>query len=134
MKTRPDTNSVAVTKGVSIEVQSRYVEEHSQPMLERFVFAYTVTIRNDGEEAVQLKSRHWIITDALGHVEEVKGPGVVGEEPILNPGQGYRYTSGAALQTQHGQMRGTYQMHTLDGRVFDAEIAPFLLERPFSLN
>ena len=103
-------------------------------MAQRFVFAYTITITNHGSESVQLRSRHWIITDGLGDVEEVKGPGVVGEQPVLSPGEGFRYTSGAVLPTERGTMRGTYQMHRADGAQFDATIAPFLLERPHSLN
>ena len=131
---RPATTSRAETNGLLIEVQSRYVEEQSLPMAQRFVFAYTITITNHGSESVQLRSRHWIITDGLGEVEEVKGPGVVGEQPVLSPGEGFRYTSGAVLPTERGTMRGTYQMHRADGAQFDAAIAPFLLERPHSLN
>jgi len=131
---RPATTSRAETNGLLIEVQSRYVEEESLPMMQRFVFAYTITITNHGSESVQLRSRHWIITDGLGDVEEVKGPGVVGEQPVLSPAEGFRYTSGAVLPTERGTMRGTYQMHRADGAQFDATIAPFLLERPHSLN
>lgn len=131
---RPATTSRAETNGLLIEVQSRYVEEESLPMSRRFVFAYTITITNHGSESVQLRSRHWIITDGLGDVQEVKGPGVVGEQPVLSPGEGFRYTSGAVLPTERGTMRGTYQMHRADGAQFDATIAPFLLERPHSLN
>ena len=131
---RPTTTSSAETSGVLVEVQSRYVEDQSLPMTRRFVFEYTITITNRGSEAVQLQSRHWIITDGLGDVEEVKGPGVVGEQPVLSPGEGFRYTSGAVLPTARGTMRGTYQMHRGDGARFEAEIAEFLLERPFSLN
>ena len=131
---RPARTSSAETNGLLIEVQSRYVEEESLPMARRFVFAYTITITNHGSESVQLRSRHWIITDGLGEVEEVKGPGVVGEQPVLSPGEGFRYTSGAVLPTERGTMRGTYQMHRADGAQFDATIAPFLLERPHSLN
>lgn len=131
---RPTTTSSAETNGVLVEVQSRYVEDQSLPMTRRFVFEYTITITNRGGEAVQLQSRHWIITDGLGDVEEVKGPGVVGEQPVLSPGEGFRYTSGAVLPTERGTMHGTYQMHRADGAQFDATIAPFLLERPHSLN
>jgi ApaG protein len=131
---RPTTTSSAETSGVLVEVQSRYVEDQSLPMTRRFVFEYTITITNRGSEAVQLQSRHWIITDGLGDVEEVKGPGVVGEQPVLSPGEGFRYTSGAVLPTERGTMHGTYQMHRADGAQFDATIAPFLLERPHSLN
>ena len=128
------TSSSAETNGVLVEVQSRYAEQESLPMTRRFVFEYTITITNNSSEVVQLQSRHWIITDGLGDVEEVKGPGVVGEQPVLSPGEGFRYSSGAVLPTERGTMRGTYQMHRADGAQFDATIAPFLLERPHSLN
>jgi ApaG protein len=131
---RLSTNSSAETNGILVEVQSRYVEDESLPMTRRFVFEYTITITNSGSEAVQLRSRRWIITDGLGNVEEVEGPGVVGEQPVLSPGEGFRYTSGAILPTERGTMHGTYQMHRADGAQFDATIAPFLLERPHSLN
>lgn len=131
---RVHTTSSATTRGVLVEVRSQFLEEQSQPALQRFVFAYEITITNNGTEVVQLHSRHWVITDGLGDVEEVKGPGVVGEQPILSPGESFRYTSGAVLPTARGTMRGTYQMHRGDGARFDAEIAEFLLERPFSLN
>lgn len=130
----PSTSSSAETNGVLVEVQSFYLEEQSHPATRHFVFAYTITITNNGSEVVQLRSRHWIITNALGEVEEVEGPGVVGEQPVLSPGESFRYTSGAALPTERGTMRGTYQMHRADGAQFDATIAPFLLERPYSLN
>jgi len=128
------TSSSAETSGVLVEVQSFYLEEQSHPASRRFVFAYTITITNNGSEVVQLQTRHWIITDGLGDVDEVKGPGVVGEQPVLSPGESFRYTSGAVLPTERGTMRGTYQMHRADGAQFDARIAPFLLERPYSLN
>jgi ApaG protein len=130
----PTTSSSAETNGVLVEVQSFYLEEQSQPANRRFVFAYQITITNNGSEVVQLQSRRWIITDGLGDVEEVEGPGVVGEQPVLGPGESFRYTSGAVLPTERGTMHGTYQMHRADGAQFDAEIAPFLLERPYSLN
>jgi ApaG protein len=130
----PTTSSSAETNGVLVEVQSFYLEEQSQPANRRFVFAYQITITKNGREVVQLETRHWIITDGLGEVEEVKGPGVVGEQPVLSPGESFRYTSGAVLPTERGTMRGTYQMHRADGAQFDAKIAPFLLERPYSLN
>ncbi|TNF62029.1 MAG: Co2+/Mg2+ efflux protein ApaG [Deltaproteobacteria bacterium] len=130
----PTTSSSAETNGVLVEVQSFYLEEQSHPARRHFVFAYTITITNNGSEVVQLRSRHWIITNALGEVEEVEGPGVVGEQPVLSPGESFRYTSGAVLPTERGTMRGTYQMHRADGAQFDAQIAPFLLERPYSLN
>jgi len=130
----PATSSSAETNGVLVEVQSLYLEDQSQPANRRFVFAYQITITNNGSEVVQLETRHWIITDGVGDVEEVKGPGVVGEQPVLSPGESFRYTSGAVLPTERGTMHGTYQMHRADGAQFDATIAPFLLERPYSLN
>ena len=128
------TTSSATTDGVRVQVRSQYLEDQSQPSLRRFVFAYEITISNEGSEVVQLRSRHWVITDGMGEVQEVKGPGVVGEQPVLSPGESFRYTSGAILPTARGTMRGTYQMHRADGAAFNAEIAEFLLERPFSLN
>jgi ApaG protein len=132
--TATKTTSKATTQGVLVQVRSEFLEEQSQPALRRFVFAYEITITNHGSDVVQLRSRHWIITDAMGEVQEVKGPGVVGEQPVLSPGDSFRYTSGAVLPTARGTMRGTYQMHRADGAQFNAEIAEFLLERPYSLN
>ena len=132
--TKLETTSSATTNGILVQVRSQFLEEQSQPALGRYVFAYEITITNNGKEVVQLRSRHWIITDGMGDVEEVKGPGVVGEQPILSPGESFRYTSGAVLPTARGTMRGTYHMHRADGAGFEAEIAEFLLERPFSLN
>jgi len=134
MMSGPSTTSSASTQGILVEVQSEYLDDQSNPGSRRFVFAYTITITNHSKEVVQLRSRHWIITNALGQSEEVKGPGVVGEQPILSPGDSFRYTSGAVLPTERGTMQGSYQMHRADGAQFDAQIAPFLLERPYSLN
>jgi len=128
------TTSRAITDGVLVQVRSQYLDEQSQPSVGRFVFAYEITITNQGSEVVQLRSRHWVITDGLGEVQEVKGPGVVGEQPVLSPGESFRYTSGAVLPTARGTMHGSYQMHRADGAVFEAKIAEFLLERPYSLN
>ncbi len=111
-----------------------YVAEQSLPRAHRYVFAYTVTIANEGSAPAQLRSRHWLITDGSGRVEEVRGPGVVGQQPLLNPGDSFEYTSGCVLTTPRGEMRGTYQMHRPDGREFDARIAPFSLELPMTLN
>ncbi len=119
--------SKATTNGVTVEVESRYLADESSPATYQFVFAYTVTISNEGSETVQLRTRHWIITDGDGKVDEVKGPGVVGAQPVLQPGQAFRYTSGCVLRTSRGTMHGTYQMHRQDGSMFDAEIAPFIL-------
>jgi ApaG protein len=122
------------TRGVRIAVQSRYVPEQSAPDREHWLFAYTVRISNEGDTTVQLVSRHWIITDAEGHVEEVRGPGVVGEQPILAPGESFEYTSACPLGTPFGTMHGTYRMVTMDGERFDAAIAPFTLAEPHTLH
>jgi ApaG protein len=134
MQQRAAETSSAVTDGIRITVRSQYVAEQSVPMAQRYVFAYTVRIHNEGTEPAQLRTRHWIITDGSGKVEEVRGPGVVGQTPYLRPGEHFEYTSGCVLQTPRGEMRGTYQMYRPDGRMFDAVIAPFLLALPYSLN
>lgn len=126
--------STATTEGIKISVRAVYVPEQSSPRARRYVFAYTVTIANEGTASAQLKSRHWIITDADGKVEEVRGPGVIGQTPQLAPGEQFEYTSGCVLTTPRGEMRGTYQMVRPDGGGFDANIAPFSLSLPFSLN
>jgi len=131
---RATNPSVALTEGVRVTVTSRYLAEQSNPTDHRFVWGYTVRIENEGEEAVALRTRHWIITDAKKKVDEVKGPGVVGEQPRLEPGQGFRYTSGCILQTSRGTMHGTFQMVRDDGREFDALVAPFTLRMPVELN
>jgi ApaG protein len=128
------STSEAVTNHVRVEVESQYAPEHSQPFQHQWFFYYTVRITNEGEETVQLLSRHWIITDAVGHTEDVKGPGVVGEQPVLGPGEAFQYTSGCPLSTSSGVMRGTYQMITPDGRKFDVEIAPFALHEPYTVH
>jgi len=119
---------------ISVDVDTRYVEDQSDPIEGRFVFAYTITIRNEGEVPAKLLARHWIITDANGKVQEVRGEGVVGEQPHLKPGQGFRYTSGAVLETPVGAMQGSYQMVSDDGERFDAPIAPFTLAMPGTLH
>lgn len=124
--------SVAVTQGIRVSVDTRYLPQRSSPAQGRFVFAYTVTITNEGAELVQLRTRHWIITDANNQVEEVKGEGVVGEKPMLEPKQSFSYTSGCVLKTAWGMMNGTYQMYRRDGSMFNAVIAPFLLATPNS--
>jgi ApaG protein len=122
--------SVAVTNGVRVIVRSKYLPEQSMPAQGRYVFAYTVRISNEGRETVQLRTRHWIITDGTGRVQEVRGEGVVGEQPTLRPNQSFEYTSGSILKTPWGTMHGSYQMYREDGSMFDAEIAPFLLNTP----
>jgi ApaG protein len=110
------------------------VPEQSAPLAHRYVFAYTVRIANEGELPAQLRTRHWIITDGEGRTEEVRGPGVVGNQPHLRPGDHFEYTSGCVLRTPRGEMHGTYQMYRENGDMFDATIAPFTLELPHSLN
>ena len=126
--------STVVTRGIRVTVRSQYLPERSSPKSGQYAFAYTVRIANEGEAVAQLKSRHWVITDADGKVQEVRGEGVVGEKPVLRPGQAFEYTSWCMLATPHGSMRGTYQMMREDGEGFDAMIAPFALALPYSLN
>lgn len=118
----------------SVQVQPQYLEEQSAPEEGRYLFAYTVTIRNTGEVAAQLVSRHWIITDADGQIEEVRGPGVVGEQPVLKPGQAFQYTSGCPLATPVGSMHGSYQCIAEDGTAFEANIPEFVLSVPRTLH
>ncbi len=126
--------SEAVTNNIRVEVLSRYAPENSRPRQSQWVFQYTVRITNQGTETVQLISRHWIITDALDHVEEVQGPGVIGEQPVLAPGESFKYSSWCPLETPTGIMRGTYQMIRIGGGEFDIEIAPFALRAPYTVN
>ena len=126
--------SNAITQGIRVTVSCNYLPERSSPTKREYVFAYTVKITNEGAETAQLRARHWVITDGSGNVQEVKGDGVVGAQPVLRPGQSFEYTSGCALRTPRGSMRGTYQMVRDDGRRFDAEVAPFALSLPHSLN
>jgi ApaG protein len=130
----PSTTSVALTDGIRVSVVSRYIPEQSVPRLGRYVWAYTIRIANEGSKAARLMSRHWVITDSGGKIEEVRGPGVVGEQPHLPPGASHQYTSGCVLATSRGSMRGTYQMVRDDGSTFDADIAEFALELPRTLN
>jgi ApaG protein len=118
----------------SVSVRPQFVPEHSDPDDDKFLFAYTVTIRNTGDVAAQLISRHWIITDANNKVEEVQGLGVVGEQPTLAPGEAFEYTSGCPLATPVGSMRGTYQCVAADGTRFEAPIPEFLLSMPRTLH
>ena len=132
--TQPGPLSEAVTANIKVEVMSRYSPENSRPLEDEWVFQYTVRITNEGAETVQLVSRHWIITDALDHVEEVQGPGVVGETPVLAPGESFKYSSWCPLKTSIGWMRGTYQMVRTDGTLFDIEIATFGLKARYVVN
>ena len=131
---RTSRPSVATTHGIRIEVVTRFVPEHSAPRQRQFLFAYEVTISNVGEETAQLLSRHWIITNGEGHVEEVEGPGVVGEQPVLEPGMRFKYQSFCPLNTPFGTMHGTYTMVRPGGDTFEAEIAPFMLAAPYAVN
>jgi ApaG protein len=126
--------SVAVTQGIRVMVQTQYLPDQSDPAANKFLFAYQITIANEGTLPAQLLTRHWIIKDAHNHVEEVRGEGVVGETPHLEPGQSFTYTSYCPLRTEYGTMRGTYGMARPDGETFDAVIAPFALMPHYMLN
>jgi ApaG protein len=126
--------SEAVTNHVWVEVLSQYSPENSRPVQGEWVFRYTVRITNKGTETVQLISRHWIIRDAADDVSEVKGPGVVGEQPVLAPGESFQYSSWCPLKTPMGTMRGTYQMVRASGEQFDIEIAPFALKARYTVH
>ena len=119
---------------IRVEVDTSYLEDQSDPKERRYVFSYTITIRNEGSVPARLLTRHWIITDSNGKVQEVRGEGVVGEQPYLKPGQGFRYSSGAVLETPVGAMQGSYQMVTDEGEQFDAPIAAFRLAMPGLLH
>jgi ApaG protein len=126
--------SEAVTDGVRVEVIARHAAENSRPDQGEWVFQYTVRITNQSSETVQLISRHWIITDAFEHVEEVRGPGVVGEQPTLAPGESFKYSSWCPLKTPTGMMHGTYQMVRPGGESFEIEIAPFGLKARYTVH
>ncbi len=115
---------------IRVEVETSYLEEQSDPRDRRYVFSYTITIRNEGRVPARLLARHWIITDANGKTHDVRGDGVVGEQPYLKPGQGFRYSSGAVIETPVGSMQGSYQMLSDDGEQFDAPFPPFRLAIP----
>ena len=119
---------------IDIFVQTKYLQEQSDPANNRYAFSYTIAIENLGEEPVQLVARHWIITDDNNQVEEVRGPGVVGLQPLIQPGQKFVYTSGAVITTEFGTMQGTYEMVKPDGSRFNATIPAFLLARPHSVH
>jgi ApaG protein len=118
------------TRGIRVQVRPSFLDDQSDPESGRYLWSYTVTIENKGGERVQLMSRYWHITDAVGHIQEVRGPGVVGAQPVIEPGESFEYTSGCPLQTASGAMAGRYQMKAASGEAFEAEIPAFLLESP----
>jgi ApaG protein len=122
----------AVTHGIRIKVEPHYLEEQSSPDESYFFWAYTIEIANEGDSVVQLKTRHWRITDARGKTEEVRGPGVVGKTPVLDPGESFTYTSGCPLGTSSGIMVGSYQMQLQDGSLIDVAVPAFSLDSPFA--
>ena len=119
---------------IDIEVETSYMAEHSEPDEDRYVFAYTITLVNKGSISATLLSRRWIITDSENHIEEVEGDGVVGEQPTLQPGEGFRYTSGTVIETPVGTMHGSYRMVAEDGQTFDTNIPEFVLSAPRVLH
>lgn len=119
---------------IQVDVETQYIPEQSDPEQDRYVFSYTITIRNEGNVPAKLLTRHWIITNADGKTQEVRGEGVVGEQPHLKPGDGFRYTSGTVLETPVGSMQGSYQMLADDGVKFEADIAPFTLSMPHTIH
>ena len=134
LRSEPAPVSECVTEDVRVEVLSQYSPENSRPGEGEWVFQYTVRITNLGHETVQLQSRHWVITDGFERIEEVRGPGVVGAQPILAPGESFKYSSWCPLKTPTGVMRGEYQMTTPEGRRFDIEIAPFALKARYTVH
>ena len=127
-------NLSSQTNDIRVDVETAFVPDQSDPGQNRFVFSYTITIRNQGGVPAKLLNRHWVITDANGKVQEVRGEGVVGEQPHIKPGEGFRYSSGAVLETPVGSMQGAYQMVNDRGETFDAPIAPFRLAVPGLLH
>ena len=132
--TGEESMSEACSHGIRVQVRSQFVPERSDPASGQYFFAYRIRIQNEGERRVQLLSRYWRITDAHGETEEVRGPGVVGQQPLLEPGQSFEYSSACPLGTPFGSMQGSYQMVDEAGRQFDAEIAPFRLAEPYAIN
>jgi ApaG protein len=128
------TTSTARTHNILVQVESTFLPERSSPLRRHFFFSYRIRIANEGDTVVQLLSRHWIITDANGQVEEVVGPGVVGEQPVLAPGEAFEYTSFCPLPTPFGTMRGSYRMVSEDGDDFDVDIGEFELSQPLTMN
>jgi ApaG protein len=130
-KAKQMSSSEAITRNIRVTVRSQYDPSRSRPNQSQWFFLYTVSISNEGHDTVQLISRHWVITDGMGKVEEVQGPGVVGNQPVLAPGHSFEYTSGCPLTTPFGSMHGTYQMINQGKEQFDIEIAPFTLTEPY---
>ncbi|MFZ5895654.1 MAG: Co2+/Mg2+ efflux protein ApaG [Myxococcota bacterium] len=128
------SSSETITKGVRVHVEARFSPNHSDPKKREWFFLYTIQIKNEASSTVQLVNRHWVITDAHGHVEEVRGPGVVGKQPVLKSGESFEYTSGCPLKTPFGSMRGSYEMVSESGDRFDAAIAPFALRENEAFN
>jgi ApaG protein len=124
--------SEAITRQIHVRVETEYAPSRSNPAQNQWFFLYTIRLTNQGRETVQLISRHWIITDAMGHTEEVKGKGVIGKQPVLEPGQSFEYTSGCALRTPFGSMRGTYQMVTDKHEAFEIQIPQFTMTEPYT--
>ena len=120
----------ATTRNITVRVQPQFLAEQSDPVSDQYVWLYTINIENGGTEAVQLLNRHWVITNAVGHVEEVQGPGVIGEQPVLQPGDSFQYTSGCPLRTPSGMMVGTYEMVGPGDERFDIDIPAFSLDSP----
>ncbi len=129
-----ETTSEAETAGVRVNVRARYSPEHSSPVASKWFFLYTIRITNVGEDTVQLLNRHWTIIDGAGHTQEVHGPGVVGEQPVIEPNSGFEYTSGCPLPTPFGSMTGSFEMQRGDGTQFEAEVALFQLIQPGSIH
>jgi len=127
-------SSCASTRGVRVEVRSEYSPDHSTPAENLWFFVYSIRITNEGSEPVQLLRRHWIIANAMGEIEEVEGPGVIGEQPRLEPGESFEYSSGCPLGTPFGSMRGSYQMTNDAGVAFDAEVSEFTLRDPGAVH
>jgi ApaG protein len=128
------SGSQCTTDGLRVEVKARYAPDLSEPANSQWFFLYTIRISNEGEETCQLVSRHWLIRNAAGRVQEVRGPGVVGEQPVLEPGASFEYTSGCPLDTPYGSMEGRYQMVTEAGERFDAQVARFELREPGAIH
>ncbi|VAW93829.1 ApaG protein [hydrothermal vent metagenome] len=134
MQASPFNMTQSDAYNTTVSVETTYIPEQSDPDNERYAFAYTITIKNEGSVPAQLLTRHWIITDADGKSQEVRGEGVVGEQPHLNPGEGFQYTSGTLLDTPVGSMHGSYQMVADDGNKFECPIEPFTLSMPNKLH